>query len=327
MSTSITITLPSPSNDQSYMTVSALEGGHLDLPVSHFLEGVPNDERNAVPVLAFFMIHSKTGTKIVFDSGIKKDIENLAPAARQYINDHLSVRVDQDVSESLLIGGVNPSDISHVIFSHLHWDQLRFFLPFPSTCFVDTQLLYSVGDASWFPNATFIIGGGSRKLLQDPYPQNPDSAFPSDCVPKDPGRTRFLDDPDFSETIGGFPRACDLFNDGSLYVIDAHGHLDGHINVLARTSPTGGWILLGGDTCHDHRLFEDGAKISCERNEKGEVTMYAHSDFYAAEIHLERVRRLRKMEGVDVLVAHDSVWYNIHKGGESFLPGHISPRA
>ncbi|GJJ15897.1 hypothetical protein Clacol_010175 [Clathrus columnatus] len=269
------ITLPSPSNDQTYMTVSALEGGHIDIPVGRFLEGAPKSERNIVPAMAFLLTHSKTGTKLVFDLGLRKNIETFPTVIQKNIRDIMPVRVDQDVSDSLIKGGVNPiSDIPYVILSHLHFDH--------------------IGDASLFPNSTFIIGGGSRKLLKDPYPQNPNSGFHIDCVPND-GRTRFLDDSDFSTTIGDFPRAYDFFNDGSLYIIDAHGHLDGHINVLARTSPTGGWIYLGGDTCHDLRQFEGGG-FACERNEKGEVIYCAYSDIHAAGVHLDRVKGLRKMK-------------------------------
>lgn len=187
------------------------------------------------------------------------------------------------------------------------------------------EFIYSIGDASLFPNSTFVIGGGSRKLLKDAYPHNPRSNILENCVPND-GRTRYLDDPDFSQSIVVFPRACDLFNDGSLYIVDAYGHLDGHINVLARTSSTGGWVFLGGDTCHHPKLLEDG-KIFVERNEKGEITLCAHSDLHAAEKHIERVKNLRKMKEVQVITAHDYEWYETNKDGESFLPGFIPPRA
>lgn len=160
--------------------------------------------------------------------------------------------------------------------------------------------------------------------MRDAYPRNPDSKFLDTCLPSD-DRTRFLDDLDFSQSISVFPKACDLFNDGSLYIVDAHGHLDGHINVLARTSLNGGWILLGGDSCHHLKLFEDG-KFFVERNEHGKITFCAYSDLDAAEKHIERVKILRKMEEVHVLIAHDYEWYEKNKSGESFLPGFIPPK-
>lgn len=55
--------------------------------------------------------------------------------------------------------------------------------------------------------------------------------------------------------IGPYPRAMDIFGDGSMYIIDASGHVDGHINILARTSPDGAWILLGADSAHHPDLI------------------------------------------------------------------------
>lgn len=185
--------------------------------------------------------------------------------------------------------------------------------------------VYSIGDASWFPNSAFIVGGATRDLLQNSYPQNPTSRFFGTSIPND-GRTRFLNDSDFSTSIAEFPRAWDLFDDGSLYIVDAPGHLEGHLNILARNSSTGGWILLAGDTCHHLKLFDDG-KFSCQTNEKGEIVTRAHADKDAAESHLERVKRLRKMKEVLVLIAHDYEWYRENKGGKCYLPGVISPRA
>lgn len=184
--------------------------------------------------------------------------------------------------------------------------------------------LSSIGDASLFPKPTFIIGGGSRKLLEDSFPQNPASSFSADYVPKDE-RTRFLDDSEFSTSIAGFPQACDFFNDGSLYIVDAPGHLDGHINVLARTSSTGGWIFLAGDSCHHLKLLDDG-KIPCLKNERGEIMYCAHADKDAAELHIERLKELRKRKELLLIIAHDYEWYGENKE-RSFLPNFIAPRA
>lgn len=105
------------------MLVSALEGGHVDIPVAFFLEGAPETERLLVPALSFLLTHSKTGTKVVFDLGIRKNIETFPPRLQQRIKEFLPVHVKQDVAESLVQGGVEPDDIQYVLLSHLHFDQ------------------------------------------------------------------------------------------------------------------------------------------------------------------------------------------------------------
>ena len=44
---------------------------------------------------------------------------------------------------------------------------------------------------------------------------------------------------------GILPRTIDVFQDGSVLLVDAPGHLPGHMNLLARTGPDGLFISLG----------------------------------------------------------------------------------
>lgn len=181
------------------------------------------------PSLAFFLRHSKTNKQVVFDLGIRRDIKEFAPAATE----RFSPVVKQTVAESLEAGGVRPSSVDVVVLSHLHWDH--------------------VGDPSPFTTAEFVLGEGSKKALEDPGSCHNPEAFPSVRVPED--RLRFVTASDLNVAIGPYPRAMDIFGDGSMYIIDASGHVDGHINILARTSPDGAWILLGADSAHHPDLI------------------------------------------------------------------------
>lgn len=65
--------------------------------------------------------------------------------------------------------------------------------------------------------------------------------------------------PDTDETFwkpleGLWPRTHDFFGDGSFYLLDAPGHLLGHMMGLARTAQDE-YIVMGGDACHDPLLF------------------------------------------------------------------------
>ncbi|KAJ7021032.1 hypothetical protein C8F04DRAFT_973306, partial [Mycena alexandri] len=55
-------------------------------------------------------------------------------------------------------------------------------------------------------------------------------------------RTRFLMPTELSMPIRPFPRL--RLGDGSLFLVDAAGHMAGHVNMFARTSTDGSWIYL-----------------------------------------------------------------------------------
>ncbi|KAF8502995.1 beta-lactamase-like protein [Hysterangium stoloniferum] len=287
------ITLPPPKADQPFIIISALEAGVLDFPTHIFVKDVPKDEVHTVPSLSFSLRHSQSNAHLLFDLGLRKDVENFTPSTQELIKETMPVQIPQDVSESLIKGGIQPKDVTTIVLSHLHFDH--------------------VGDHKLFPNATFITGEGSRAVLAEGYPSEPSSEQLADSVPVD--RTRFLSADDFTSAIAGFPHTYDYFGDGSLYIIDSPGHMRGHLNLLVRTSAAGTWLYLGGDTCHDPRLLKDIHRTTEE----------AHDDLTVAKAHLGRVSALRGLKGVQVLVAHDWEWYENNRGSDAFLPGKISP--
>ncbi|KAF8225896.1 hypothetical protein L208DRAFT_1407921 [Tricholoma matsutake] len=116
--------------------------------------------------------------------------------------------------------------------------------------------------------------------------------------------------PDSWQPLGPFPRALDFYGDGSLYIVDAAGYLEGHINVLARTSADGAWIYLAGDSAHHWDLIMG----------KGNIP---HHAIYGYAQHIRRIRALRELPRVRVLLAHDGPWYESIKGGPAFWPGKI----
>lgn len=162
-----------------------------------------------MPILAFVMQHSVTKEYFLFDLGTRKDLENLTPGMKEFISplETSPCKVPQDVAESLAKGGLKPEEIKHVCLSHLHFDH--------------------TGNQALFTNSTFLLGGESKTLLSPGYPEDPQSFYDSRLYPKD--RTKFLNvDEHGWEPIGPFPHALDYFGDGSLYIVDAPGHLQGH---------------------------------------------------------------------------------------------------
>lgn len=187
--------------------------------------------------------------------------------------------------------------ISHILVSHIHFDH--------------------IGDPSLFPSpqTEFLIGGAAEPLLapDKTYPMNPNSQY-SQAFPKD--RTRYLHVDAGWHPIGPFPKALDFYGDGSLYIVDSPGHVEGHVNVLVRTSkgPSGdNWIFLAGDSAHFKELITGEASVSF--NVTSGVFVCAHAGKDQANVHIARIRELLSWNEsgkgkVKVILAHDIDFWN-----------------
>ncbi|KAF2832464.1 Metallo-hydrolase/oxidoreductase [Ophiobolus disseminans] len=321
------VILPAPSPNQTYVTISALESGHLTLPEKLFVTDADPEKRATVPSLSFLIQHpnptdaSKT-EKLVFDLGLKRDFSGYTQAQQQHIAQRQPTTVHPDAAESLRKGGLGPHDVDTIILSHVHWDH--------------------VGTPSDFPTAHFVVGSGTLHLLaHGGGPLYPAELFNADELPHERVRelppTRPEDEGKASQRqtehkwhpLAGFPAAIDFFADGSVYIIDAPGHLPGHVNLLARVAPKK-WVYLGGDCCHDPRILSGEKGIALYDDGKGGVRS-VHADTGEAAATVERAARFLKRgrvweEGgvevdVEVVVAHDGGWRE--RNGGRFWPGHL----
>ncbi|KAG4441598.1 hypothetical protein IFR05_002882 [Cadophora sp. M221] len=201
---------------------------------------VPGEQYLNVTDQCFLIEHEPSGSKVMFDLGIRKDYWNLPPVVLRRLSQGLAVcslNVPNDVPELLVANGVEMDEISAVIWSHYHWDH--------------------IGNMAMFPSSTTLVVGRGFKAngkVMPGYPENSLSPVPADSF-----TNRHLDEIDFATTvlkIGGF-QAHDYFGDGSFYLLDTPGHCLGHLCGLART--TGGqessFIFLGGDICHSVGCF------------------------------------------------------------------------
>ncbi len=296
-------TLPPPSANQAFCDVSALEGGLLHIPCKYIVATAGEDERIFAPALAFILTHSNTKEQVVFDLGIRKDIENSPSLVYNRIAKIFMAQteVHRDVPDALAKGGLKAEDVQTVILSHVHWDH--------------------VGNTHLFSKAKFVVGADCRQLFEPGWPEDPKSRFASDLLP--PGRTDYLSPNDSSWVpLGPFAKAFDYFGDGSMYIVDAPGHLQGHINLLVRTSTDGGWIYLAGDSAHDWRLVRGESPIA-EFHDSDGAHVCMHVDKATAEDTIRRIAQVSTLPRVRVLLAHDAEWFADNRGGPSFWPGVI----
>jgi glyoxylase-like metal-dependent hydrolase (beta-lactamase superfamily II) len=320
----------------NYVTVHALDAGYLTLPEAFFV--TPLDDKTArktVPSLSFLIQHTDTNTakttRIVFDLGIRRHLEHYAEPLYKHAMTRRPLSGDPDTTASLAAGGLSVDDIDIVMFSHLHWDH--------------------VGMPSDYPNVSYVIGPGARKLLNGSRKVQTGGHNYFEEGLLDPERTIELPSPcgaeEFSVLDNGptssrtkehqklfqkpwtakavLPQTIDIFDDCSVYVVSAPGHLDGHINLLCRQA-SGEYVYLAGDSCHDERLLSGEKDIATWADPSySNVTCCIHRDKAAAEETLGRIRSLlnnqTELGNVEIVFAHNRVWAEKAKRNGRFFPG------
>ncbi|KAI4216357.1 MAG: hypothetical protein LQ351_001367 [Letrouitia transgressa] len=179
-------------------STSRLQG----IPTAIFMEpSIKGFEELRCPAYSFLIEHPDDGRKLLFDLGVRKDWENLAPTIQKNISHwNAKVIVEKGVAEILEEGGVGPQEVEAIIWSHYHWDH--------------------TGDPSTFPPSTdLIVGPGFKKAMLPGWPANPDSPIrESDYEGRNLREIPFATD----LQMGGC-RAFDFFGDGSFYLLDTPG--------------------------------------------------------------------------------------------------------
>lgn len=207
-----------------------------------------------------------------------------------------------------------------------------------------------MGEPRDFPQSIFVVGHGSLDLLRGESKalRGSHSFFERDLL--DPARTIQLPEPETSgadarvslfekgsnapiqtpssinftrpwQASDHFDTVLDLFGDGSLYVVDAPGHLPGHINLLARVIPETDnewkWLYLAGDSCHDRRIVRGERDIGEWYDAHGQICCI-HADKEKAKETIQRIRNAEK-KGVEVILAHDVEWETEERNRNRFF--------
>ncbi|KAH0838998.1 hypothetical protein FOPE_05508 [Fonsecaea pedrosoi] len=195
----------------------------------------------AIPDFSILIHHKPTGQRLLYDLGLRTNwasqlsphlLKGLAPL-------NLEVDVKRDVGNIITDGGIQPSQINAIIYSHHHWDH--------------------TGDPTLFPASTKIVVGPGYKNKY--FPGWPTDADASETT-SDIYVGKEIVELDFQQgskvlQIGPYS-AFDWFGDGSFYLLSTPGHTGSHISGLARTTVGHGddtFIFLGGDLIHHSSLL------------------------------------------------------------------------
>ncbi|KAF3404438.1 hypothetical protein DPV78_003218 [Talaromyces pinophilus] len=301
--------------------VSLLPSGFLTLPEHVFCSDQHDKSvRNLVPSMSFLLQHSGSKTKIIFDLGLRKNLAAYPSNIYPHLKTRQPIHTRPDVTQSLQKGGVEPEDIDVIILSHVHYDH--------------------VGDPRCFTRATFVVGYGTRHLLEHGMKYHSAAHFENDLLPPErtielpiqtvlPPHTNMVEQslpstssldrlvPDTAHSwqrLPPFDNAIDLFGDGTFYIIDSPGHLVGHLNVLVQVA-AGQWIYLAGDACHHTRILDGSTTMATWEENGQEVCIHADKDL--AFDTVKRIQLLQKkgFRGgkVDIVLAHDAKWYQEHQ--------------
>ena len=217
--------------------------------------------------------------------GLKWNQKDLEKNPQIICNDYpyITPEAPVDAHDILNSGPHLAKDISTIVFSHLHYDH--------------------TGDCTRFPHAALIAGPGSRAATAPGFPKDPTSPFASSILDHT-GFRELSFDTDEWVPIGPFRRAYDLFGDNSFLLLDAPGHMPGHLCGLAH-SGNGDWVFMGGDCCHHRALFTGTRPISITVGPNGNKSF--HQDPNIAIKTIELVRELEKDGRAFVALAHDAV--------------------
>jgi len=174
--------------------------------------------------------------------------------------------------------GFKPSDVKHVILSHLHWDHAGGIRDFPDARFI-------VGRREW----DFAAGLSGKALFKNAYIKE---QFLAEGLQVEPVGT----DPD--RPFKNFPASYDLFGDGSLVLLDLPGHSPGLMGLYV-TMPSGRRFLLSGDTFY----FPEGLE---QRIPKSALMRALVSEGPEAIASIEKIAALRQSEpDLEVVGSHD----------------------
>jgi glyoxylase-like metal-dependent hydrolase (beta-lactamase superfamily II) len=232
------LTLPSSNSTVRLRAIDAKT--QMCVSAAGFIQPIlPGFEILNLTSISFLIEHANSNSKILFDCGARKDLENLSPRMKARLNVNVKgLKIEKDVHEIVQEAGVGLDELNATIWSHWHWD-------------------HHGAVEKYHSRTEIVVGPGFKKNFMPGYPTIPDAIFvDANFAHRNVREIEFSDD----FRIGNF-RAHDYLGDGSFYLLDTPGHAIGHMCGLARTTPTT-FVFLGGDICHFGGSFRPSDRVT-----------------------------------------------------------------
>lgn len=205
------------------LELHVFETGRLSLPRGFLFQGGSWFERSDLPVPAYVIRHPD-GRLIVFDTGFSAAVNadpNTYLGFFPSIVGGFSMADGQDLPSQMRGSGIDPSAVSHVVLSHLHFDH--------------------AGTVEGFPGAAVLLSSqehanAERRSRDTSLFNRADFDGVSDWA-----NISF----DNNRPYATFSSHLDVLGDGSLVAVPLPGHTAGSIGLLVRL--VDGPVLLAGD--------------------------------------------------------------------------------
>jgi N-acyl homoserine lactone hydrolase len=205
--------------------------------------GVPAEQHVRVPIIAFLVEHPTAGL-VLIDTGFHRSLaagpsseraRNLGPVGR-VIGRDIRMRPEQTVAAQLKERGIDPTDVSLVVMTHLHFDHASALSDFPSATVLVSEPEWNAACA----RGSFLRGYSLAQLDPRPAYRTLDFSAP-------PARPR-----------GPFAQTLDVFEDDSLTLAFTPGHSAGHLSAILRLGDRE--ALIAGDAIYTMATLREGKR-------------------------------------------------------------------
>ena len=190
-------------------------------------------ERTGPHPINAYLIEHPDGL-IVVDTGdtARKSDRDYMPRLNPGFSRGIDIRVapEEEIGSQLNAMGIRSSDVRLVVMTHLHHDH--------------------TGGLNHFPHNRILASGENLRFakrmrgLAGAVPRNWPRWF-------DPEPLEF-----FGPAVGPFARSAPLTRDGSIFAVEAPGHITGHVVIVARSEDLT-YVLAGDLTYRQYLLMDD----------------------------------------------------------------------
>jgi glyoxylase-like metal-dependent hydrolase (beta-lactamase superfamily II) len=199
------------------MKLIPLEIGRLEASLSI----ITGEDTTATLPIPSWLVEHPDGL-LLFDTGLHPDLrhgtERIGRAARFFAPDFPA---GEELAARLVAAGVRPSDITHIVFSHLHFDH--------------------VGGTAEIPDARIIVQADEWTAGNDPRLIEKGAYMPDDYV--------------LGHDVQTITGLYDVFGDGSVICVPTPGHTIGHQSL--RVELESGPVVLTGDCIYFDRMLTE----------------------------------------------------------------------